>query len=201
MNIQHENPYGLVRRISSSENHRIPATDLPALFAYSERDVLSRAVREIRMARDHDEVDEAVARVAARQDKGLANIRRVEDARAQEFMAEIDNLRLVPDELFAKPKIGWLFGSVAGMVAVTAAAAAAHCIHLDPTRRVAWLRATLAERLTEAEAAWGRHRTRILREFPHVGGEEPLFELVTADPEALYYRVPVLPPVVDWAAP
>lgn len=201
MNIQHDNPYGLVRRVSSSENHRIPATDLAALFAYSELDILKRAVREIGMARDHEAVDEAVARFAARQEKGLTSIRRVEHVRAREFVAEIDNLRVVPDEMFAKPKIAWLFGSVAGMVAVTSAAAMAQSIHLDPAARVAWLRAALADRLAEAEAAWRRHRTQILRAHPQVDGDDPVFELVSKDPESLYYRVPVLPAIVDWVAP
>ncbi len=201
MNIQNDNPYGLMRRVSSSENHHVPATDLPALFAYSELDVIRRAAREVGLARDHESVDDAVARVAARQDKGLANVRGVEHARARQFISELDNVRHVPDEMFAKPKIAWLFGSVAGMVAVTAAAAAARCVHLDPARRVAWLRTALAERLAEAEGTWDRHRLAILRAHPEIDGDARVFELVTSDPDAIFYRVPVLPPVTDWAAP
>lgn len=186
-----DNLYGLNRRASSSENHVVPATNMAALFAFSEREVLAKAHRDFGLATDLGMAREILANQERRMAGGIASIRRVRNPKARTFLSDLDNLRIVPDEMFNAPKVAWMFGAVAGLAAVTALANMVGLASAHDERALADLVAALERHLEGAEHAWARHRAEILRDNPHVTGGDLVFELVMTDPEVPFYRIVV----------
>jgi len=192
-----DNPYGLRRRVSSSENHVVPAKDLAALFAYAEHATLAKAHRAISLAKDYASVEHVVDAVQERMERGLASITRVRDRRTKGFVTDLDTVRTIPEDMFDSPRAVWMLGVVAGLMSVTVAAELAVVLQVEPTARLRSVRAGVAAYLDQAAVAWGRHRTELIRAFPMIQSDASSFELVMDDPEAPYYRVPVIPAAVE----
>lgn len=177
------------RRISSSENHVVPATDLAALLAYTELYTLRTVRRELQSASDSSEAFAAVvARVQERHAKGIAAITRVKNPRVRAFLSDPDALRAMPADVFTSPVGAWTAGVTMALSAVIADLAIDGVAGTTTSARVL---AMIERDEAEARKRWTAHETEIIRQHPEIEEPNPAFTLVMTEPDAPYYLVPV----------
>ena len=111
----------MVRRVSSSENHVIPATDMAALLAYAELHAIKAALVDVSRASDQPGgIDGVTAMLETRFAKGAAAIAKIPNSKVRDFVADLDVVRALPADVFTSPVGAW----TAGVTAASASAVA-----------------------------------------------------------------------------
>ena len=184
----------MVRRVSSSENHVIPATDMAALLAYAELHAIKAALVDVSRASDQPGgIDGVTAMLETRFAKGAAAIAKIPNSKVRDFVADLDVVRALPADVFTSPVGAWTAGVTAGSasaVAMIHAAAVLATMGADGGHRhvaVSMLRREHAA----AEARWASYRDEIIRKHPAIKDHDSAFTLVMSDQDAPYYLVPV----------
>lgn len=184
----------MVRRVSSSENHVIPAKDMAALLAYAELHAIKAALIDVsRASETPGSLDEVSHLLDTRFAKGAAAIAKIRNARVRDFVADIDAVRALPADVFTSPVGAWTAGVTAGTAGAVALIHAAAVLSsygaIGGHRQVAV--SMLRRELAAAESRWASYRDEILRAHPEITDHESTFTLVMSDQDAPYYLVPV----------
>lgn len=179
-------------RISSSETHVVPATDMAALYAYTEMHVLRTAHLALAAAcDDQSSFDSALGEIELRMDRGTAAIARVAHLQARAFLTDIDAVRAMPGDAITTPRGVWFAGvaaASAGVVStlewnrlVTDGGADARRQGVDLVRKLR----------DEARRRWVSYRDEILRAHPEIKGVDPAFSLDLSNIDKPNFIVPV----------
>lgn len=184
----------MVRRVSSSENHVIPATDMAALLAYAELHAIKAALIDATRAADGPGgLDSLSHLLETRFAKGAAAIAKIRNVRVRDFVADLDVVRALPADVFTSPVGAWTAGVTAGTsAAVAVIRVSAVFVSYGASgghRQVAV--SMLRRELSAAESRWSSYRDEILRAHPEIADGDPAFTLVMTDQDVPYYLVPV----------